>query len=171
MDAGRRRLREPPRPTRRVPRRTPIGRSAPQGDRDPGAHRARCGRVSAKPRSFEMAFPCGVRCKRRVCPRVMQGTRTRWVRRPTGERTARCRRLSTLRAVARRDTGRSSARHGPRTGDARGRAARGTRRTHPSAVLRAGERRHERRAELVDDLTLVREHLGARRRRWASARR
>jgi DNA polymerase len=42
---------------------------------------------------------------------------------------------------------------------------------HPSAVLRAGERRHERRAELVDDLTLVREHLGARRRRKASARR
>jgi len=33
---------------------------------------------------------------------------------------------------------------------------------HPSAVLRAGERRNERRAELVDDLTLVRERLGAR---------
>lgn len=33
---------------------------------------------------------------------------------------------------------------------------------HPSAVLRAGERRRERRAELVEDLTLVREHLGGR---------
>jgi uracil-DNA glycosylase len=30
---------------------------------------------------------------------------------------------------------------------------------HPSAVLRAGDRRAERRAELVDDLTLVREHI------------
>jgi uracil-DNA glycosylase len=30
---------------------------------------------------------------------------------------------------------------------------------HPSAVLRAGVRRAERRAELVDDLTLVREHI------------
>jgi len=31
---------------------------------------------------------------------------------------------------------------------------------HPSAVLRAGDRRHERRAELVSDLTLVRQRLG-----------
>ncbi|HEY9458523.1 MAG TPA: UdgX family uracil-DNA binding protein [Gaiella sp.] len=30
---------------------------------------------------------------------------------------------------------------------------------HPAAVLRAGDRRAERRAELVDDLTLVREHI------------
>lgn len=30
---------------------------------------------------------------------------------------------------------------------------------HPSAVLRAGERRRERRAELVEDLALVRAHL------------
>ena len=30
---------------------------------------------------------------------------------------------------------------------------------HPSAVLRAGDRRAERRAELVDDLTVVREHI------------
>jgi DNA polymerase len=30
---------------------------------------------------------------------------------------------------------------------------------HPSAVLRAGERRDERRAELVEDLTLVRDKL------------
>jgi DNA polymerase len=35
---------------------------------------------------------------------------------------------------------------------------------HPSAVLRAGERRRERRAELVDDLTLVRTHLAGRPR-------
>jgi len=42
---------------------------------------------------------------------------------------------------------------------------------HPSAVLRAGERRRERRAELVDDLVLVREHLGTRSRRRTSARR
>jgi DNA polymerase len=41
---------------------------------------------------------------------------------------------------------------------------------HPSAVLRAGERRHERRAELVEDLSLVREHL-AGRTRTTSARR
>ena len=33
---------------------------------------------------------------------------------------------------------------------------------HPSAVLRAGERRRERRAELVEDLRLVRERLGER---------
>ena len=38
---------------------------------------------------------------------------------------------------------------------------------HPSAILRAGERRHERRAELVDDLTLVRERLAAPSRRTA----
>jgi DNA polymerase len=31
---------------------------------------------------------------------------------------------------------------------------------HPSAVLRAGDRRQERRAELVSDLTLVRQRLG-----------
>ena len=42
---------------------------------------------------------------------------------------------------------------------------------HPSAILRAGERRHERRAELVDDLTLVREQLASRRRGKAAARR
>ena len=30
---------------------------------------------------------------------------------------------------------------------------------HPAAVLRAGDRRAERRAALVDDLTLVREHI------------
>ena len=30
---------------------------------------------------------------------------------------------------------------------------------HPSAVLRAGERRHEMRAELVSDLTVAREAL------------
>ena len=35
---------------------------------------------------------------------------------------------------------------------------------HPSAVLRAGERRRERRAELVADLTLVRTHLADRPR-------
>lgn len=40
-----------------------------------------------------------------------------------------------------------------------------------SAILRAGERRHERRAELVDDLTLVREQLASRRRGKAAARR
>jgi uracil-DNA glycosylase len=39
---------------------------------------------------------------------------------------------------------------------------------HPSAVLRAGERRHERRAELVADLTLVRERLGERRTKAAA---
>jgi DNA polymerase len=33
---------------------------------------------------------------------------------------------------------------------------------HPSAVLRAGDRREERRAELVEDLTLVRAQLGNR---------
>jgi DNA polymerase len=33
---------------------------------------------------------------------------------------------------------------------------------HPSAVLRAGERRRERRAELVDDLTLVSAQLEGR---------
>jgi DNA polymerase len=41
---------------------------------------------------------------------------------------------------------------------------------HPSAVLRAGERRRERRAELVEDLALVREHLGARAARKVAAR-
>jgi uracil-DNA glycosylase len=41
---------------------------------------------------------------------------------------------------------------------------------HPSAVLRAGERRHERRAELVEDLTIVREHLGDRVRATAARR-
>jgi uracil-DNA glycosylase len=34
---------------------------------------------------------------------------------------------------------------------------------HPSAVLRAGERRDERRAELVEDLALVRDLLAAAR--------
>jgi DNA polymerase len=34
---------------------------------------------------------------------------------------------------------------------------------HPSAVLRAGDRRHERRAELVEDIGLVRAFLGGRR--------
>lgn len=33
---------------------------------------------------------------------------------------------------------------------------------HPSAVLRAGERRRERRAELVEDLAIARTHLGDR---------
>ena len=33
---------------------------------------------------------------------------------------------------------------------------------HPSAVLRAGDRREERRAELVEDLTIVRAQLAAR---------
>ena len=33
---------------------------------------------------------------------------------------------------------------------------------HPSAILRAGERRHERRAELVNDLTLVRKQIDHR---------
>jgi uracil-DNA glycosylase len=43
---------------------------------------------------------------------------------------------------------------------------------HPSAVLRAGERRRERRAELVEDLTLVRKHLArSRAGRAAAARR
>jgi DNA polymerase len=41
---------------------------------------------------------------------------------------------------------------------------------HPSAVLRAGERRDERRAELVEDLTLVRDKL-ADAREAAPARR
>jgi DNA polymerase len=41
---------------------------------------------------------------------------------------------------------------------------------HPSAVLRAGERRDERRAELVEDLTLVRDQL-AGARETAPARR
>jgi DNA polymerase len=41
---------------------------------------------------------------------------------------------------------------------------------HPSAVLRAGERRRERRAELVEDLALVREHLGERSARRVAAR-
>jgi DNA polymerase len=40
---------------------------------------------------------------------------------------------------------------------------------HPSAVLRAGERRRERRAELVEDLALVRAHLGERPRAAARA--
>jgi uracil-DNA glycosylase family protein len=42
---------------------------------------------------------------------------------------------------------------------------------HPSAVLRAGERRHERRAELVADLTLVKKHLARRVGKKASAAR
>jgi DNA polymerase len=33
---------------------------------------------------------------------------------------------------------------------------------HPSAVLRAGDQREERRAELADDLGLVRDYLGTR---------
>jgi len=41
---------------------------------------------------------------------------------------------------------------------------------HPSAVLRAGERRHELRAELVEDLTLVRDHLGDRSRATVARR-
>ncbi len=41
---------------------------------------------------------------------------------------------------------------------------------HPSAVLRAGERRRERRAELVQDLTLVRENLSERAAGTAAAR-
>jgi hypothetical protein len=35
-------------------------------------------------------------------------------------------------------------------------------------VLRAGDRREERRAELVEDLTIVREHLGGRARTGAA---
>ena len=42
---------------------------------------------------------------------------------------------------------------------------------HPSAVLRAGERRHERRAELVEDLALVRARLGETRAEAPAARR
>ncbi len=42
---------------------------------------------------------------------------------------------------------------------------------HPSAVLRAGDRRAERRAELVEDLAIVREQLGERERARASAAR
>ncbi len=41
---------------------------------------------------------------------------------------------------------------------------------HPSAVLRAGERRRERRAELVEDLALVRENLGERSMRRVATR-
>ena len=42
---------------------------------------------------------------------------------------------------------------------------------HPSAILRAGERRHERRAELVNDLTLVHEQIDHRSRRKPAPRR
>ena len=41
---------------------------------------------------------------------------------------------------------------------------------HPSAVLRAGDQRAERRAELVEDLTIVREQLGGRARTSAARR-
>jgi hypothetical protein len=41
---------------------------------------------------------------------------------------------------------------------------------HPSAVLRAGDERAERRAELVEDLTIVREQLGDRARAGAAQR-
>ncbi len=40
---------------------------------------------------------------------------------------------------------------------------------HPSAVLRAGERRRERRAELLEDLALVRVRLGERATRKAAS--
>ena len=40
---------------------------------------------------------------------------------------------------------------------------------HPSAVLRAGNRREERRRDLVSDLALVRAHLGARLRPRSTA--
>jgi uracil-DNA glycosylase len=42
---------------------------------------------------------------------------------------------------------------------------------HPSAVLRAGERRRERRAELLEDLALVRGRLGERATRRAASSR
>ena len=42
---------------------------------------------------------------------------------------------------------------------------------HPSAVLRAGERRRERRAELLEDLALVRGRLGERATRKAASSR
>jgi uracil-DNA glycosylase family protein len=41
---------------------------------------------------------------------------------------------------------------------------------HPSAVLRAGDQRAERRAELVQDLTIVRDRLGDRLRARAARR-
>ena len=41
---------------------------------------------------------------------------------------------------------------------------------HPSAVLRAGDGRAERRTELVEDLTLVRKQLGERARASAARR-